>query len=468
MNENSDIFHKIREYIITPCDYFRFRSASRVLSSLPGVFWITSSDLCRLAVKRKVPLCDMECSKLRIYSSESPSILTKHQNEALLFSVERGCGSNLFHALLQIKASDPFLLYDSALKLDRSDVALLCVSYFPMGDPLRIWRRLRAAVVRGCLDIVENIVEAGITVDTLEADSDPLLHAAIMHNHFSIAQFLLDAGVSLAERDSDGLTPFLLACKEQRAEIVQLFLDRDPTLIAQRDNEGRSCVCLALMGPTLPSSSALLGILIDAGASFTTVVMPNGMLPIQFACATNKVDQVKVLVSKGVSLSQTDTHGRSCLDVAFMSYEMISYLLSQGLPVNQSTDYLGRAAAHNELQLCQVLHERGVRIKSPNSLLAAVSTTSENSLCVEYLLSVGADPNDCATNGETPLYRAVVYRNLGACELLLKHKADPNTQFNGLSVTDIAQREGFLDINQILSNFGATSHHTYRQTTNSS
>jgi ankyrin repeat protein len=59
---------------------------------------------------------------------------------------------------------------------------------------------------------------------------------------------------------------------------------------------------------------------------------------------------------------------------------------------------------------------------------------------IEYLVSVGADPNATATGGVTPLHRAVRNRCSDAVAALLKLGADPHlTNDNGSTAFDLAR-----------------------------
>ena len=455
MIESIDILFAVRDYIIDPLDFFRLRSSVPTMRHMSNQFPVKVTVLVRYLGNRSIPIHDLECDKLEvIYDSTAPG-LSRSQIDILLHGIAPGCGKSLFCCLVKTRAVEPYLLYDSAIKSDRSDIALTCVAFFPFQDSLRIWRRLRAAVIRGYVEVVKTIVGYGISIETLEADSDPLLHGAISHHQAQIVDYLLSLDASLVETDSDGLTPFLLACKLHQGTIIRQIIAKDPTVIRQRDHEGRSCMILALLFSSMATDASVIDILVESGADCSTVVMPNGMLAIQYACAMNRIDIVKVLESRGISLQQTDALGRSCLDVCHMSFPMVSYLISRRLGPNHQVDFLGKAAAHNEIDTCRLFAELGVHLREPESLLAAVSTTSDNAKCVDFLISLRVNVNAQSSNGETPLYRSVVYHNRGACECLLAAGADPHTEFKGMSVVAIAEREGYLDIAELLANYGA-------------
>ena len=460
--DSLDVWILVCEYLVWPSDYFELRSCSKVHSGLSNRFPISVTHLLRFCSETRFLLSSEQCKKLFVYSTPTCTTLKRNQVDPLIHKLPAVGGDNLFSRILDLQAVEPFVLYDAALKLDREDIGLVCLDHMHTDDVLRTWRRLQAAVSRGYLRIVTSLVSRGIPVTTVEADADPLIHTAIVNDQRLIVRFLISQGADLSETDSDGLTPFLLACKEQRAGIVQDLIAHDRSLITQRDNEGRSCLIMALQTSSSSNTDpSLIDSLISNGAEYKTVVMPNGMLTTQFASALNRLDLVQLFVEHGVSLSQTDSQGRSSLDVCAMSFPMVSYLMSHGVPLNPSLDYLGKAAAHNELDTCIFLANSGVSIKQPETLIAAVSTTKPNKECVSFLLSLRPDVNIKQSNGESALYRAIVYRNVDACYLLLEAKADPETDFNGTSLLRIAQREGFGEIADLID-------HTFRPILHSS
>ncbi len=132
--------------------------------------------------------------------------------------------------MLERKAIEPLLFFDSAVKINRPEICKMCILYFQIADQLRVWRRLRSSVVHGFLEIVQMLVNHGTPTRTLEPDSDPLKHAAIANNRVDIIQFLLSLGLEFTETDSDGSTPFLLACKCQNARAVEFLLAQDSGL----------------------------------------------------------------------------------------------------------------------------------------------------------------------------------------------------------------------------------------------
>lgn len=468
--DSLDILLIVRGFIIHPSDYFSLRSCCRKTLQLPEVYSISVPGLVRYCFESHFPLDAVKCRKLQLFNSRDKSSmeLKRHNMEILFQNIKRECGVSLFAKLLELKATDSFILFDTAIKYDREDVAKECLPYFPFNDQLRVWRRLRAAVIRGYLDIVRILIHHGVPARTLEADADPLLHTAIAHDQVEVVRYLCSLGADLQETDSDGLSAFLLACKEHRTKIVLELVELEPQLINQRDNEGRSGLILAMLNTTSHCDCAMIDCLISRGTDFATVVMPNGMLLIQYACALNRVDIVKLLVNCGVSVKQTDWQGRSCLDVTNMTFPIVSFLLEQGVPLNPSVDYIGKAAAHNELESCILLHKYKIPVKHPESLLAAVSTTCDNADCVRFLISLGIDVNMHSFSGESALYRAVVYRNKSACQLLLDAGANPTTDFKGTTLIQLAKREGFQEIVELLYDYGATNYDTSRAFLNSS
>ncbi len=71
----------------------------------------------------------------------------------------------------------------------------------------------------------------------------------------------------------------------------------------------------------------------------------------------------------------------------------------------------------------------------------------------EMLLKYGADPNIKDLYGDTPLFKAILFRNLSGLKLLLEYSPYLwATDNNGLTAMDLAARQGESEMYKLLIN----------------
>lgn len=449
-----DALLNIRQFTIHPADYFRLGHSSRVLMNLPDTFEISVIRFLKLLRESHFPFPESLVSKLRLVrkENESPTQLTTRAIDAIMWNIPSV--SNMYVQLLESEVISPVTLFEAAVKENKPEIASLALDYFKDTHKSILSRELRRCVVRGYTGLVVKFLSQGVTIPDSEQTSDSLLHVAVYHGHTEIVLHLLQKAADGSARDSESLTPFLLACQEQHLEIVKLLLNHRPTSIHDVDAEGRNCISLTIQrNPSID----LFRFLLDSGANHVSESTLEGTSPIHYACAINRVDLVQLLIQRGVDITKVDTSGLSCLDVASVSEKMYTLLLNNGVFINPNTDYIARAARVGKLELCKLLVERGVKVFETSTLIRAVDTTIRNNDCVRYLLALGGDVNAVDSRTlESALYIAVINDNEETCKILLDAKADVNTTFHGKSMWKIAARDGFDEICHLLSEYGAT------------
>jgi ankyrin repeat protein len=73
-------------------------------------------------------------------------------------------------------------------------------------------------------------------------------------------------------------------------------------------------------------------------------------------------------------------------------------------------------------KLCKTMpNDQFLRLKLCGNYTLLIKAASEGFLdIVEFLLSIGADPNECSNNGESPLHRACYFNRLEIVKVLIK------------------------------------------------
>ncbi|KAF7532046.1 hypothetical protein G7054_g8312 [Neopestalotiopsis clavispora] len=215
-----------------------------------------------------------------------------------------------------------------------------------------------------------------------------------------------------------------------------LLAGADPDSV---DDDGRS----ALSWSTQPTQKSILDLLLNAGAN-PDVSDKKLMLPIHYAAKFGRSDKtIKALIHRTTNLSAVDEQGTSALTWSFWSADCpptMRMLADAVSDINSGGGHYGTpleaASRYCSSSILRMLLEKGA---DPNfqggfygSCLAAalrrtLSRFEDDILCLELLLSHGADPNKRTSDDKQALHIAANrYYQPEIFEILLKHSADVN------------------------------------------
>lgn len=290
------------------------------------------------------------------------------------------------------------------------------------------WMPIHLAAQKGYINIVEKLVQAGADVNSRSyLESTPLYGVGTLET----AKFLIEKGADVNAITSGGESP--------------IFRVADPEI-------------------------ALL--LISKGADIN-LNSTSKYTPLHIAVIAEKYDIVKLLVTHGSSLNETDNTGKNPLDYCFNKYftakddeimlwliksgakvtskhsnddvaiyfracetgriEIIKYFIDQGLSVNMQ-DEDGKTPLHIAAMSCvEFLVSRGADLNSQDrqgrSPLHEVTCRFDNSVYfIEWLIKLGANRDARDFQGETPLHRAAACGSVGSIFYLIKAGADINVR----------------------------------------
>jgi hypothetical protein len=89
------------------------------------------------------------------------------------------------------------------------------------------WTPLMQAAARGHAEIVQMLLKKGATANRCDEEGWTPLHKATANGHTAVVKLLVDAGADINAAHRDGATPLSLAKEKNKAEILQIFLNRD-------------------------------------------------------------------------------------------------------------------------------------------------------------------------------------------------------------------------------------------------
>ena len=184
--------------------------------------------------------------------------------------------------------------------------------------------------------------------------------------------------------------------------------------------------------------------------SFSTsdFIYPNDKhTPLMLACDTANVEQVKVLLSKNVSIEAKNKSGITALMLAakanYMNYgkiqpsveayrQVVALLLQRGADVkdvdNIGNSVLTYAALGGNVQVAKLLIDKGASTDATNShgiSMLHAAAISGNLDMMKLFIDKGADINAANDRGETPLWIATPWtESLQAFKLLVDKGAD--------------------------------------------
>jgi ankyrin repeat protein len=312
---------------------------------------------------------------------------------------------------------------------------------------------------------VDRLIKSGADVNAKnDYGSTPILEAVDPGNAV-ILEKLLKAGANPNSPGPDGMTPLMIVARNPNTKLAKLLLDHgaNPNAVEQQRKQ------TALMWAAAQSQSAMVKVLVAAGADvnaralvnpvatamFSTATpmdwlsnvttepratyrTPGGMTSLLYATREGCLECAKALVDGGANVDLPDPEGVTPLIMAVtnMHFNTAAYLIKAGANVDK-WDWWGRSALFSAVDVNTIPH--GGRADRPS----LDETTSLQ--VIEMLLQAGANPNlqlkllppyrnvgadrgvdGMLTIGATPLLRAAKALDAPAIELLLKYGANPN------------------------------------------
>ncbi|WP_420431140.1 ankyrin repeat domain-containing protein [Hyphobacterium sp.] len=265
--------------------------------------------------------------------------------------------------------------------------------------------------------LIEALLDAGATVDLVDAMGDPAINWAAYYGNVAAIELLLAAGADTFLTGHGNAVEIVMRRGHQDA--LHLLLQYRETLPERSESE--LALDTALTAGDLESLAALAGSIdLDAARDFA------GRPVVQAAARSGAADSIGWLAAHGYNVDATDAIGFTGLFEAARDGQAgaVAALIAAGADVNH-------VSGENALSLTP-LH------------LAAIGGDAET---VELLLATGADPDAQGTMGGTALMWAAFEGSREAARVLLDGGADSGlaTQ-DGTTFDVIASQRGWTDM----------------------
>jgi ankyrin repeat protein len=292
---------------------------------------------------------------------------------------------------------------------------------------------LRAASVKGHLDIVQGLIEKGANVNTQRQHSNSALWAASRNGHLEIVRVLVRNGANVNAQGKYCRTALQAASSMGRSDIVQVFVKKGANVNAQ-DKYGDTALWAASRNGHLD----IVQVLIKKGAN----VNAQHDTSLQAACWQGHLEIVRVLVENGANVNAHHEHGDSALWAASSKghLDIVQVLIEKGANVNaqgKCGTALQAASSMGHLNIVQVLIRNGAIVniqgRYDHSALWVASWHGHLDI-VQVLIEKGANVNAQDKYGRTVLRAASSRGHLNIVQFLIRRGANINAQNGGYDI----------------------------------
>ncbi|XP_076285725.1 uncharacterized protein LOC143211701 isoform X2 [Lasioglossum baleicum] len=299
-------------------------------------------------------------------------------------------------------------------------------------------KRLFDAVKYDDFGEVQCLINQGVSVKVKDSDGQTLLQCAVSNGKLKVVQYLVEKGADVTERNGSGDAPLHYATKSDKLEVVQYLVEKGAD-VNVKDNSGRTPLHYAADHGTLE----VVRYLIEEINGNINVKDNNGQTPLHFAAKSDKLEVVKYLIEeKGANVNVKDNDGQTPLHTAadHGKLEVVRYLIEEkGANIYVKDNYgqtpLHSAADHGKLEVVRYLLEEknaNINVTDNNGQTPLHSAAQSDKLeVIKYLIEEeGANVNVKDNSGQTPLHFAADHGKLEIVKYLVEKGANVNVKDN--------------------------------------
>lgn len=266
--------------------------------------------------------------------------------------------------------------------------------------PLLIGGELHGAVRMCNVDDVKSLISKGVSVNEKDTNGMLPLHLAIDARQIQCVGLLLKAGADRFVKDKHGRTAFKAASQISdvniRAEILLLVWHSGKGMTTEQTGPSLG----SLERWTMRGSTGIAELLLNLGAD-PNEVSTSGSFPLADAALQGNLNLVRVLIARGANIGAHTRIGTQAIHEAALGghSDVVNELVKKGANVNARTSVDSQTPLH-------------------------VASVMGRASVVATLVSLGADLNLRDANGLTPLQAAERAGTLEIVRFLMQAEAN--------------------------------------------
>ncbi len=294
------------------------------------------------------------------------------------------------------------------------------------------------------LKIIEYLIEKGVDLNEKNSDGWSALTYAALEGASNIAKYLIEHGAKINEKDNEGRTPLMIAASQGHLNVVKCLVEAGANL-DEKNNEGKTALDIAKGFEKLLIADYLANFSKDKRVSIDV----NKLL--LEAIQRGDIDTVKSALNRGAEVNRIDEGGAAPLlyAVILSKSEIVKYLIEQGadIKVRSKGFPMMEEEWDGPLLMLAIFFDR--KFSGPDTL-------NGNFNIAKYLIEKGAKVNDRDKQGHTPLMFAVIKDNRTMVKYLVAKGAEINVKNNdGYTPLMLAVQGASYDIVKYLIEQGA-------------
>ncbi|BCS28270.1 uncharacterized protein APUU_61318A [Aspergillus puulaauensis] len=312
-----------------------------------------------------------------------------------------------------------------ALRTGKESTARLLMQCPPINEFLNTRNRmfmtpLSIAVQSQPVGIIETLLDKGCNPLTCpDFQRQSLLHHAVRRSDPAITKLLLEQGAARDGNNYAGETPFGIALRLGRGDLVQLFLEHGESP-NRRNANGNTGLMAAVLSGSLPVVKQLVA----AGAELEAEndsMLRQGCTALMMAMDMSEPDIAQFLFDSGASAAAKKTGGKS--------------LLVRAIQRKWPGLALGMLKRHGSTLDIEGLPSKGIK-RTALSWAASLGYVG----VVQQLLKLGADPAHCDPDGRSALYWATYGGNMEIiCSVVERMKSDGQVDIKADILEEVAR-----------------------------